>query len=148
MEEVLVSNNLVDLPYLKEWGNGEWRKKAACANSETDKFFPSKGKEARTQEVISSARLVCAQCSVRSECLEFAVKNTVMYGIWGGLTREERKKVKDGDYVRASKHSPNILLGALRKLKVKEPMVELAKIMNIGVEEARRAVQNERNNRV
>jgi len=148
MEDILSSNNLVDLPYLKDWGNGEWRKDAACANSDTDKFFPKKGKEARTQEVISSARLVCAQCSVRSECLEFAVKNTVMYGIWGGLTREERKKVKDGDYARASKHSPNTLLGALRKLKVKEPMVELAKIMNIGVEEARRAVQHERNNRV
>lgn len=148
MEDTLITNNLVDLPYLKEWGNGEWRKQAACAHSDTDKFFPAKGKEARTQEVISAARIICAQCPVRSECLEFAVRNTVMYGIWGGLTREERKKVKDGDYARAVRHSPNILLGALRKLKFKEPMVELARIMNIGVEEARRAVQYERNNRV
>lgn len=148
MDDYTTTNNLVDLPFLKDWGNGEWRKQAACANSDTSKFFPSKGKEAKTQHVISAARLVCARCPVRSECLEFAVKNTVMYGIWGGLTREERKKVKDGDYARAVKHSPNILLGALRKLKFKEPMVELANIMNIGVEEARRAVQNERNNRV
>jgi WhiB family redox-sensing transcriptional regulator len=148
MEDTLTPNNLVDLPFLKEWGNGEWRKQAACANSDTEKFFPTKGKEARTQHVISSARLVCARCPVRSECLEFAVKNSVMYGIWGGLTREERKKVKDGDYKRASRNSPNILLGALRKLKFDEPMVELASILNIGVEEARRAVQHERNNRV
>lgn len=148
MSDYTPTNNLIDLPFLKEWGDGAWRQKAACANSDTEKFFPRKGKEAQTQLVISAARLVCASCPVRKECLEFAVRNSIFYGIWGGLTKEERKKVKDGDYTRATRNSPNILLGALRKLKVDQPMVELAKILNVGVEEARRAVQDERNNRV
>lgn len=148
MSDYTPMNNLVDLPILKEWGDGRWRNKAACANTNTDQFFPRKGKEAQTQNVISAARLVCAVCPVRKECLEFAVTNSIMYGIWGGLTREERKKVKDGDYARASRNSPNILLGALRKLKFKDPMVELAKILNVEVEEAQRAVHHERNNRV
>jgi hypothetical protein len=148
MSDYTPTNNLVDLPTLKEWGDGRWRQKAACANTDTEGFFPSKGKEARTQHVISTARLVCASCSVRKECLEFAVNNSVIYGIWGGLTREERKAIKDGNFERASKHSPNILLGALRKLKFPDPMAELAKILNVSVEDARRAVQNERNNRV
>lgn len=141
-----LTNNLVDLPMLKDWGNDEWRQHASCAGSDTTKFFPSKGKEANTQLVISNARIICGGCKVRKECLEFAVRNSIFYGIWGGLTREERKRVDLKDVERASKVSPNVVLGALRRLKVKNPINELAKILNMDVEEAREAVQNERNN--
>ena len=40
------------------------------------------------------ARQVCAQCPVRQQCLEFAVSNRIVYGIWGGLTERERRPLR------------------------------------------------------
>lgn len=65
-----------------------WRDDALCAQTDTDAFFPEKGENANL------AKAVCALCSVRAECLEYALANNLPFGIWGGLSEMERRKVK------------------------------------------------------
>jgi hypothetical protein len=59
-------------------------------------FYPGRGETARP------ARQVCAQCPVRQRCLEFAVSNRIVYGIWGGLTGPERRALQSG-WLRAAR---------------------------------------------
>ena len=59
-------------------------------------FYPGRG------ETAGPARQVCAQCSVRQLCLEFAVSNRIVYGIWGGLTGPERRALQSG-WLRAAR---------------------------------------------
>ena len=51
-------------------------------------FFPEKGGSTR------EAKKVCVGCEVRSECLEYALANDERFGIWGGLSERERRKLK------------------------------------------------------
>jgi Transcription factor WhiB len=95
-----------------EIGNGEWRKKARCRGEQVDTFFPTKAEhdptltEAQKRKMknninlldpniqsnqISKARIMCVQCPVRKECLEFAVTNVIVHGIFGGTTPKDRR---------------------------------------------------------
>lgn len=65
-----------------------WQRMANCLGLDPDVFFPERG--ASTRE----AKEVCRGCVVRSECLEFAVNNGERFGIWGGLSERERRKVR------------------------------------------------------
>lgn len=65
-----------------------WMKQAKCLWAEPDTFFPEKG--GSTKE----AKRICALCEVRAECLEFALANDEKFGIWGGLSERERRKLK------------------------------------------------------
>ena len=67
-----------------------WRASGACLHADPDLFFPiSSIGRARAQ--IARAKAICAPCPVRRECLEFAYANTLVHGIWGGTTPEERQ---------------------------------------------------------
>jgi WhiB family transcriptional regulator, redox-sensing transcriptional regulator len=59
-------------------------------------FYPGRG------ETAGPARQVCAQCPVRQQCLEFAVSNRIVYGVWGGLTGPERR-TRQSDWLRAAR---------------------------------------------
>ena len=59
-------------------------------------FYPGRG------ETAGPARQACAQCPVRQQCLEFAVSNRIIYGIWGGLTGPERRALQS-DWLRAAR---------------------------------------------
>ena len=67
-----------------------WRLAAACRGllGAVD-FWPD---EFRSTEV-APAKAVCAQCAVREECLERALRRPE-HGVWGGLTASERAKVR------------------------------------------------------
>ena len=65
-----------------------WQKEAKCLQAEPDTFFPEKGGSTR------EAKRICAQCTVRAECLEYALENEERFGIWGGLSERERRKLK------------------------------------------------------
>lgn len=66
-----------------------WQKDSACAEHPEMNFFPS---ESNIREV-NKVKKVCRGCLVKDECLEYAYKNHVVDGIWGGFTYKERKKV-------------------------------------------------------
>lgn len=63
-----------------------WEDEASCKNMKPEIFFD------RISE--QSARLICSGCEVREECLEFALKHNIQYGIWGGLDEKERKELR------------------------------------------------------
>ncbi|WP_456868684.1 WhiB family transcriptional regulator [Geodermatophilus sp. SYSU D00766] len=71
-----------------EGGSAAWRLDALCAETDPEAFFPEKGGSTR------EAKRVCAGCSVRTECLEFALANDERFGIWGGLSERERRRVR------------------------------------------------------
>ena len=65
-----------------------WMRDALCAQTDPESFFPEKGGSTR------EAKKVCVGCEVRSECLEYALANDERFGIWGGLSERERRKLK------------------------------------------------------
>ncbi len=62
----------------------DWAPKAGCRETKPDQLFV-KGAEQ------NKAKLVCAGCSVRSECLAEALDNRIEWGVWGGMTERERR---------------------------------------------------------
>jgi WhiB family redox-sensing transcriptional regulator len=65
-----------------------WQDHANCLGVDPDLFFPERG--ASTRE----AKEVCRGCVVRAECLEFALQNGEKFGIWGGLSERERRRIR------------------------------------------------------
>lgn len=66
----------------------EWQTHARCTEAEPEIFFPERGGSSK------AARLVCGQCSVRLECLEYALNNKEQFGIWGGTSERERRRLR------------------------------------------------------
>ncbi|GAA4759814.1 WhiB family transcriptional regulator [Citricoccus nitrophenolicus] len=69
-------------------GELAWQVDALCAQTDPEAFFPEKGGSTR------DAKKVCASCTVRSECLEYALGNDERFGIWGGLSERERRRLR------------------------------------------------------
>ena len=65
-----------------------WQDRALCAQTDPEAFFPEKGGSTR------EAKRVCTGCEVRVPCLEYALANDERFGIWGGLSERERRRVK------------------------------------------------------
>ena len=65
-----------------------WRNQANCMGVDPDLFFPERG--ASTRE----AKEVCRGCVVQQECLEYALANSEKFGIWGGLSERERRRIR------------------------------------------------------
>ena len=66
----------------------EWQEQALCAQTDPEAFFPEKGGSTR------EAKRICQACAVRDECLEYALLNDERFGIWGGLSERERRRLK------------------------------------------------------
>ncbi len=69
-----------------------WQERALCAQTDPESFFPEKGGSTR------EAKRICTGCEVRDECLEFALANDERFGIWGGLSERERRRLKRGSW--------------------------------------------------
>ena len=69
-------------------GGESWQMFANCLGVDPDLFFPERG--ASTKE----AKSVCQGCVVREDCLEYALANGEKFGIWGGLSERERRRIR------------------------------------------------------
>lgn len=76
-------------------GSGDWRDRAACLETEPELFF------ATTPGAIAEAQAVCFYCPVAAECLADAGQ----YGIWGGLTEDERHALRGRRTTRPTTHA-------------------------------------------
>lgn len=65
-----------------------WQERALCAETDPESFFPEKGGSTR------DAKKVCMACEVRIDCLDYALENDERFGIWGGLSERERRRLK------------------------------------------------------
>ena len=68
----------------------DWKDEAACTGMDYDTFFPAVGYNQHDLH----ARSICERCPVKQPCLMFAVNNRIHYGIWGGLTPIQRKRIR------------------------------------------------------
>jgi WhiB family redox-sensing transcriptional regulator len=75
-----------------DWDDDNWRQQASCQKADSDLFFPI-GNSGSAVEQIESAKEVCEACSVRVECLTFALRTNQEAGIWGGTSEDERPKI-------------------------------------------------------
>jgi WhiB family redox-sensing transcriptional regulator len=65
-----------------------WHRNAACRGMGPALFFPTHG------ETAAGAKAICAGCMVRPECLEEALDDETLQGIWGGTTDRERRQIR------------------------------------------------------
>ena len=79
--------DMVFLP-MTETEEMSWQERALCAPTDPVAFFPEKGGSTR------EAKRVCLSCDVRSDCREYALANVERFGIWGGLSERERRRLK------------------------------------------------------
>ena len=77
-----------------------WQRLANCLGVDPDLFFPERG--ASTRE----AKEVCRGCVVRESCLEFAITNGEKFGILGGLSERERRRIRRARAVAAANVVP------------------------------------------
>ena len=66
----------------------EWMADGKCREVPPETFFPSDGLG------VIRAQRICATCDVSAECLEYALENDERFGIWGGLSERERRRLK------------------------------------------------------
>jgi WhiB family redox-sensing transcriptional regulator len=65
-----------------------WQEQALCAETDPEAFFPEKGGSTR------EAKKICTGCEVKAQCLEYALSNDERFGIWGGLSERERRRLR------------------------------------------------------
>jgi len=64
-----------------------WQERAICSQTDPEAFFPEKGGSTR------EAKKICVGCPVRHECLEYALTHEERFGIWGGFSERERRRI-------------------------------------------------------
>lgn len=64
-----------------------WMAKGKCREMPPDTFFPSDGAG------VEVARKICADCPMKSPCLEYAMANHIDHGVWGGTSERERRRI-------------------------------------------------------
>jgi len=65
----------------------DWMKRGRCRAISPSVFFPSDGVG------VDVARAICADCPVKTPCLEYALENKVDHGVWGGASERERRRI-------------------------------------------------------
>ena len=71
----------------------DWRDLAACRDSEPNLFFPV-GTTGPALDLIDEAKVICTECSVREECLMYALQTNQEAGVWGGYAEDERRRLR------------------------------------------------------
>ena len=74
-----------------------WAERALCAQVGGDAWFPEAGtvEEPKRNDVsVFEAKKVCLRCPVRVPCLEYALTHDERWGVWGGLSERERRRLK------------------------------------------------------
>ena len=66
----------------------DWQGAARCSEVDPEIFFPERGGSSK------AARAVCSGCPVRALCLEYALNNKEQFGIWGGTSERERRRLR------------------------------------------------------
>lgn len=82
MYELLVAESISDEGVLG------WQESALCAQTDPEAFFPEKGGSTR------DAKRVCSECPVSTACLDYALAKDERFGIWGGMSERERRRLR------------------------------------------------------
>jgi WhiB family redox-sensing transcriptional regulator len=74
-------------PTLAALDERPWAAYGACRNADPDLFFPASDDDA------GAALRICGGCPVVDECRDWALEMRVRYGVWGGLTERDRRRL-------------------------------------------------------
>lgn len=69
-------------------GLGDWVQQGRCGEIDPELWFPAGGHSD------TAAKEVCAGCEVRAQCLAYAIEADEEFGVWGGLNRTERLRLR------------------------------------------------------
>lgn len=67
--------------------DSKWMARGNCATEPPETFFPSDGIG------VINAQRICASCPVQEQCLEYALRNRIEHGVWGGYSERGRRRV-------------------------------------------------------
>jgi WhiB family transcriptional regulator, redox-sensing transcriptional regulator len=82
-----LDSSVGDIGALVRYLEPAWAKDARCREHPDVNFFPGRG------ESSAAAKAVCRGCAVRAECLDYAVSDPELTGIWGATSRQERQSL-------------------------------------------------------
>jgi WhiB family redox-sensing transcriptional regulator len=87
-------------------GEETWQVRASCRGPQAEVFFPPSRVERKEERLIRerAAKSICRTCTVKSECLDYALRIREPHGIWGGLNEAERKQILERPGRLASVH--------------------------------------------
>lgn len=71
----------------------DWRHRAICRDEDDELFFPV-GNSGPALLQIAEAKTVCRRCPVVSDCLADALDRGIDFGVWGGMSEDERRALK------------------------------------------------------
>jgi WhiB family redox-sensing transcriptional regulator len=74
-------------------GSPDWRDLAACRDRDPELFFPI-GNAGPALGQVARAKQICAGCTVRAPCLEWALASGQEAGVWGGTSEDERRVLR------------------------------------------------------
>jgi WhiB family redox-sensing transcriptional regulator len=77
-----------DIPDLDPFQRPAWQRRGACHGEPLGWFFPGRGEDVRPEKAL------CAGCVVRSDCLDYAMADPDLAGIWGGTSERERARLR------------------------------------------------------
>lgn len=113
---------------IKSFERAPWMAQGECQGMPTSWFFPARG------ESLAEQRAVCAVCPVKTECLDYALRNGEKYGVWGGTGERERRLMRreQGIVFGNNSHNPAPLVhgtnaGYQRHRTRKEPACDACK---------------------
>lgn len=85
------AGTLILLPYTGKPRSG-WRHLAECDDTTADLFFAEPA-DPRYEELTREAKRICAGCTVRTDCLAWALVHGERHGVWGGLDEDQRDRI-------------------------------------------------------
>jgi WhiB family redox-sensing transcriptional regulator len=72
-----------------------WMLQGLCRGLEAEVFFPP------DSDGVETAQRICAECPVRVECLDHALRYAIADGVWGGTSQRERVRIRSRVHVDA-----------------------------------------------
>jgi WhiB family transcriptional regulator, redox-sensing transcriptional regulator len=73
--------------------NTNWRAHSVCKDEDPELFFPI-GNTGPALLQIEEAKAVCRACPVMERCLQWALESGQEHGVWGGLSEDERRRMR------------------------------------------------------
>ena len=68
-----------------------FKERGLCRYADPEMWWPN-GTTGPEADKIAEAKRICDMCPVKMDCLTYAVETRQFFGIWGGLTEDERKE--------------------------------------------------------
>ena len=69
----------------------DWHERGLCRQTDPEIFYPEKGQGGSS---LRQARRICARCEVKPECRAYAIEHAEPYGVWGGTSESERRRIR------------------------------------------------------